>query len=62
MIAGSLRVGFIVSSVLELAPRTNDTTWSRFWTLRDTGLDEAALPRIGRVVGSMEEELETITR
>jgi DNA-binding transcriptional LysR family regulator len=45
-----------------MAPRTGDTTWTTFWTLRDTGLDEAALPRLmDRAVGSMEEELEAIS-
>ncbi|MFL0026000.1 LysR family transcriptional regulator [Streptomyces sp. NBUL23] len=43
-----------------LAPRTDDRAWSRFWTLRDTGLDEGLLPQIGPVVGSMEGELEKV--
>ncbi|MEV5809990.1 LysR family transcriptional regulator [Streptomyces parvulus] len=43
-----------------LAPRTDDKTWFRFWTLRDTELDEGLLPRIGPVVGSMEGELEKV--
>ncbi|MGW6458903.1 LysR substrate-binding domain-containing protein [Streptomyces sp. NPDC055078] len=43
-----------------LAPRTDDKTWFRFWTLRDTELDEGSLPRIGPVVGSMEGELEKV--
>ncbi|MGC9442867.1 LysR family transcriptional regulator [Streptomyces sp. WG5] len=43
-----------------LAPRTDDARWFRFWTLRDTGLDEGSLPRIGPVVGSMEGELEKV--
>jgi DNA-binding transcriptional LysR family regulator len=45
-----------------MAPRTGDATWTTFWTLRDTGLDEAALPRLmDRAAGSMEEELEAIS-
>lgn len=44
-----------------MAPRTTDATWTTFWTLRDTGLDEPSLPRVDRVVGSMEEELEAIS-
>jgi DNA-binding transcriptional LysR family regulator len=44
-----------------IAPRTDDATWRRFWTLRDTGLDDEELPEIGSVAGSMEEELETVT-
>ncbi|MFI0772633.1 LysR substrate-binding domain-containing protein [Streptomyces sp. NPDC021218] len=44
-----------------LAPRTDDRAWSRFWTLRDTGLDEQLLPRVGPMVGSMEGELEKVT-
>jgi DNA-binding transcriptional LysR family regulator len=44
-----------------LAPRTDDKTWARFWTLRDTGLDEQSLPHVGPVVGSMEGELEQVT-
>jgi hypothetical protein len=45
-----------------MAPRTGDATWTTFWTLRDTGLDEAMLPRLmDRPVRSMEEELEAIS-
>ena len=44
-----------------MAPRTRDATWTRFWTLRDSRLDEDTLPRIDRTVGSMEEELEAIS-
>lgn len=44
-----------------MAPRTGDAKWITFWTLRDTGLDEASLPRVDRAVGSMEEELEAIS-
>ncbi|GAB3451393.1 LysR substrate-binding domain-containing protein [Streptomonospora sediminis] len=43
-----------------LAPCTNDRAWSRFWTLRDTGLDERSLPHVGPMVGSMEAELEKV--
>ncbi len=44
-----------------LAPRTDDGSWSRFWTLRDTGRDERSLPRVGPAVGSLEAELEQVT-
>lgn len=44
-----------------MAPRTDDDTWTAFWTLRDTDLEEAELPRIDRVVTSMEEELEAVS-
>jgi DNA-binding transcriptional LysR family regulator len=44
-----------------MAPRTGDATWAKFWTLRDTGLDQASLPRVDGTVGSMEEELEAIS-
>ncbi|QVQ52252.1 LysR family transcriptional regulator [Spiractinospora alimapuensis] len=44
-----------------LAPRTHDSAWSRFWTLRDTGLEERSLPHVGPIVGSIEAELEKVT-
>jgi DNA-binding transcriptional LysR family regulator len=44
-----------------MAPRTGDARWTAFWTLRDTGRDEASLPRVARAAGSMEEELEAIS-
>ena len=43
-----------------MAPSTDDEAWAAFWTLRDTGCDEAALPRPARAAGSMEEELEAV--
>lgn len=43
-----------------MAPNTDDEAWTAFWTLRDTGCDESALPRADRVVRSMEEELEFV--
>jgi DNA-binding transcriptional LysR family regulator len=44
-----------------MAPRTDDEAWAAFWTLRDTELEEAELPRIDRAVTSMEEELEAVS-
>jgi DNA-binding transcriptional LysR family regulator len=43
-----------------MAPRTDDATWSGFWTLRDTGLDPDQLPGISRAAATMEEELEAV--
>nr|WP_255375548.1 LysR family substrate-binding domain-containing protein [Saccharomonospora sp. CUA-673] len=58
--AGSVTLADLAGERI-LAPRTDDAAWSRFWTLRDTGLDERSLPRIGPAVGSMEAELEKVT-
>jgi DNA-binding transcriptional LysR family regulator len=43
-----------------MAPRTADPAWLRFWTLRDTGRPEEALPHVDRTAGSMEEELDAV--
>ncbi len=43
-----------------MAPRTDDTVWADFWTLRDTGLDAALLPDVSRAAATMEEELEAV--
>jgi len=43
------------------APRTADAEWRNFWTLRDSGLPEDQLPRIGYVTSSVEEEMEIVT-
>ncbi len=50
-----------LSGELITTPRTDDATWEEFWTLRDTGLDESLLPRLERVVSSVEEELEAVS-
>lgn len=43
------------------APRTADARWRAFWTLRDSGLSEDLLPRIGPVTSSVEEEVEIVS-
>ena len=50
-----------LSGEVIMAPRTDDATWEEFWTLRDTRLDEALLPRVERSASSMEEELEAVS-
>lgn len=50
-----------IAGELIMAPRTDDAIWEAFWTLRDTGLDEAHLPRSERSASSMEEELEAVS-
>ncbi|MBH5144944.1 LysR substrate-binding domain-containing protein [Rhodococcus erythropolis] len=42
------------------APSTDDARWRAFWTLRDLGVDEDSLPRIGRETATMDEELDNV--
>lgn len=43
------------------AAHTGDASWRAFWTLRDSGLEEGMLPRIGPVTSTIEEETEVVS-
>ncbi len=55
----SLRLSALEGEVIT-APRTGDARWRAFWTLRDTGMPEHHLPRIGQANSSLDEELENV--
>lgn len=57
--AKSVRLRDLQDQVIS-APRTEDSRWRSFWTLRDLGVDEQMLPRVGRDTASVDEELDNV--